>query len=86
MRTFMAVVSVIVVLLFGAKTFAEGKNKKVTYRKTQEVNFDAADIDGTVRSPDGAYLLQKQGVKFMPLYKVNRQLEKNIKESVEYLR
>jgi ethanolamine utilization protein EutP (predicted NTPase) len=64
---------------------AEG-NKKVTYRKTQEVNFDGADIDGQVRSPDGAYLLQKRGVRFMPLYKVNNQFEKNILESVEYLR
>lgn len=66
-----------------AKTQA---NKKVTYRKTQEVNFDGSDIDGQVRTPDGAYLLQKRGVRFMPLYKVNNQFEKNILESVEYLR
>ncbi len=60
--------------------------KKVQYRKTQEVNFDETDIDGQVRSPDGAYLLQKRGVQFLPLYKVNNQFEKNILESVEYLR
>lgn len=60
--------------------------KKVTMRKTQEVNFDETDIDGQVRSPDGAYLLQKRGVQFLPLYKVNNQFEKNILESVEYLR
>jgi hypothetical protein len=65
---------------------AQKKEKKVTYRKTQEVNFDGSDVDGVLRSPDGAYLLQKQGVKFMPLYKVNKQFEKNIKDSVEYLR
>lgn len=70
-----------------ANAFAEGgKKKKVTYRKTQEVSFDGSDVDGVVRSPDGAYLLQKQGVKFMPLYKVNNQFDKNIKESIEYLR
>jgi hypothetical protein len=60
--------------------------KKVEYRKTQEVNFDGSDIDGQVRSPDGAYLLQKRGVKFIPLYKVDNQFEKKILESVEYLR
>lgn len=76
----------ILAFLFGSSVWAEGKKKNVSYRKTQEVSFDAADIDGVVRSPDGAYLLQKQGVKFMPLYKVNRQFEKNIKSSVEYLR
>ncbi len=62
-----------------------GTKKKVEYRKTQEVNFDGSDIDGQVRSPDGAYLLQKRGVQFMPLYKVDNQFEKNILESVEYL-
>lgn len=67
-------------------TKADKGNKKVSYRKTQEVNFDGSDIDGQVRSPDGAYLLQKRGVHFMPLYKVNNQFEKNILESVEYLR
>jgi hypothetical protein len=63
---------------------AEGK-KKVTYRKTQEVNFEDANIDGKVNSPDGAYLAPKRGVKFLPLYKVNDQFEKRILSSVEYL-
>lgn len=60
--------------------------KKAKYRKTQEVNFDGSDIEGQRRSPDGSYLHQKRGVKFMPLYRVNLQLEKNISDSVEYLR
>ena len=64
----------------------ESKKKNVQYRKTQEHNFDETDIDGQVRSPDGAYLLQKRGVQFLPLYKVNNQFEKNILESVEYLK
>jgi len=71
-------------LCFSMAVHAEGKKK--TYRKTQEVNFEDADIDGKVNSPDGAYLLQKRGVQFLPLYKVNNQFEKNILESVEYLR
>lgn len=65
---------------------ADAADKKVSYRKTQDVNFEATDIDGQVRTPDGAYLLQKRGVRFLPLYKVNDQFEKNILESVEYLR
>ncbi|HAG92448.1 MAG TPA: hypothetical protein DCL41_11275 [Bdellovibrionales bacterium] len=60
--------------------------KKVKYRKTQEVNFDGSSIEGEHRSPDGAYLHQKRGVKFMPMYRVNLQLEKSISDSVEYLR
>lgn len=87
MRTF-----IISLTLFGfisgawATDTHEAKKKNVTYRKTQEHNFDETDIDGQVRSPDGAYLLQKRGVQFIPLYQVNNQFEKNILESVDYLK
>ena len=75
------------VLLTAAVTVrADGSKKAVKYSKTQQVNFEDQDIDGKVNSPDGAYLLQKRGVQFIPLYKVNNQFEKNILESVEYLR
>lgn len=74
-------------IMLTAASFAHAEEKKVKYSKTtQQVNFDDQDIDGKVNSPDGAYLLQKRGVQFLPLYKVNNQFEKNILESVEYLR
>ncbi len=60
--------------------------KKVEYRKTQEVNFDAVDVDGQVRNPDGAYVVQKRVIDFLPLYKVRRNFDENIKESVEYVK
>lgn len=60
--------------------------KKVTYRKTQDVNFDATDVDGAVRTPDGAYLVQKRGIDFAPLYKVRKNFDDNIKESIEYVK
>ncbi|MCB0361581.1 MAG: hypothetical protein KDD35_02600 [Bdellovibrionales bacterium] len=65
--------------------FSEAKAKK-SYRKTQEISFDGTDIDGQSRNPDGAYLLQKKGVKFMPLYKVQKHFDEEIKNSVDYLR
>lgn len=60
--------------------------KKVEFRKTQDVNFDAVDVDGQVRNPDGAYVAQKRVIDFMPLYKVRRNFDENIKESVEYVK
>lgn len=60
--------------------------KKVEFRKTQEVNFDAVDVDGQVRNPDGAYVVQKRVIDFLPLYKVRRNFDENIKESVEYVK
>lgn len=65
---------------------ASAQALKKKYRKTQEVSFDGTDIDGVVRSPDGAYLVQKRGVDFVPLYKVKKQFDQNIKDSIEYLR
>lgn len=70
-------------MLFSSSTvFA----KKVQYRKTQDVNFDAMDVDGQVRNPDGAYLVQKRGIDFVPLYKVRKNFDDNIKESVEHIK
>jgi hypothetical protein len=75
-----------IVFLVGVTSLHADDSKKVKFSKTQQVNFEDQDIDGKVNSPDGAYLLQKRGVQFLPLYKVNNQFEKNILESVEYLR
>lgn len=61
-------------------------DKKVRYRKTQKVSFDAQDIDGEVRTPDGAYLNPKKGMKFMPLYRVEKKFDERIKDSVEFVR
>lgn len=60
--------------------------KKVEYRKTQDINFDGVDVDGQARSPEGAYVAQKRGIDFMPLYKVRKNFDDNIKESVEYVK
>jgi len=60
--------------------------KKVQYRKTQEINFDGSDVDGQGRNPDGAYLVQKRGIDFMPLYKVKKNFDDSLKDSVDYLK
>ena len=69
------------ILLTSSTVFA----KKVTYRKSQNVNFDGSDVDGQVRNPDGSYLVQQRGIDFMPLYKVRKNFDDNIKESVEFI-
>jgi hypothetical protein len=60
--------------------------KKVQYRKTQEINFDGSDVDGQVRNPDGAYLVQKRSIDFMPLYKVKKNFDDSLRDSVDYLK
>jgi hypothetical protein len=58
----------------------------VQYRKSQEVNFDGIDVDGKASSPDGAYLVQKRSIDFMPLYQVRKNFDDNIVESAQYVK
>jgi len=71
-------------LIISGSSGALAKNK--TVRKVQEVNFSELDLKGTVRNPDGAYLVQKRGIKFMPLYDVQKDMDAKIRESVQYVR
>ncbi len=68
-------------LLEPATTFAKQK----TVRKIQEVNFSEMNLKGTIRNPDGAYLVQKRGIKFMPLYDVKKDMDSKIRESALYI-
>lgn len=70
------------VLMISPSVFAKEK----TVRKVQEVSFDDMDLKGTVRNPDGAYLVQKRGIKFMPLMDVKKNMDAKIRESAQYVR
>ena len=59
--------------------------KKIT-RKVQEVNFGEMSLKGTVRNPDGAFLVQKKGLKFLPLYDVQKDMDSKIREASFYVR
>ena len=72
----------LVLLLIGNVSFAKTK----TVRKVQEVNFAEMDLKGTVRNPDGAYLVQKRGIKFMQLHDVQKDMDAKIRESAQYVR
>jgi ethanolamine utilization protein EutP (predicted NTPase) len=86
MKRLLMVTSLCLTSVLAVLTTSTVYAKKVEYRKTQEVNFDAVDVDGAVRNPDGAYLVQKRGIDFVPLYKVRKNFDDNIKESVEYVK
>jgi hypothetical protein len=72
----------LVLVLLANPSFAKSK----TVRKVQEVNFAEMDLKGTVRNPDGAYLVQKRGIKFMPLHEVQKDMDAKIRESAQYVR
>lgn len=76
----------ILIILLVLFVSASANAKKSQSSKPQEVNFEGSEVDGQVRTPDGAYLVQKRGSQFMPLYDVKKQFDKDIKDSVDYLR
>lgn len=83
----MRAIIVLLIFLMPYSVRAEEKaGKKAVYKKSQNISFDGTDIDGEVRSPDGAYLVEKKGVKFIPLYNLKKHFDDSIKESVDYLR
>jgi hypothetical protein len=72
--------------LVAVSTVAWAKKKQVVTRSTQVVDFSGDTVDGTARHPDAAYLVQKRGVDFVPLYKVRDRFDENIKSSVNFLK
>ncbi|GIL18585.1 MAG: hypothetical protein BroJett040_23360 [Oligoflexia bacterium] len=72
-------------LVFGLSGI-QAQAKPKTVRKVQEVNFGELSMKGTVRNPDGAYLVQKRGIKFMPLHDIKKDMDSKIRNSVQYVR
>lgn len=84
-KTLVGLVSITLglILTFSA-SLTLGKSKNV--RKVQEVDFEQMDLKGTVRNPDGAFLVQKRGIKFMPLMDLKKDMDAKIRDSVQYVR
>lgn len=64
-----------------ASAFAKDGGKRKSYRKVQEVNFSEMSLKGAIRNPDGSYLVQKKGIKFLPLYEVQKDFDEKIRKS-----
>lgn len=63
--------------LFPLEALARGGSKS----KVQEVNFEEMTMKGTIRNPEGTFLVQKKGLKFLPLYQVQKDMDSKIRES-----
>ncbi len=55
-------------------------------KKLQEITFNEMDVQGSARTPDGAYLVQRRGLRFLPLYEVKKDLDLKIRQSINYMR
>lgn len=75
MIRFSMILSIIVVLVAGT-AFAGDKKSKV-----QEVNFEEMAMKGTIRNPEGSFLVQKKGLKFLPLVQVQKDMDQKIRSA-----
>lgn len=66
--------------------YSSAQTKKKVSRKVQEVNFAEMSLKGTVRNPDGAFLVQKKGLKFLPLHDVQKDMDQRIRDASFYVR
>ena len=55
-------------------------------KKRQTIDLEGVEIDGEVRTPTGDYVLQKSNTNFLPLYEKKREMNKEIKKTVHFLR
>ena len=61
-------------------------NVSFAKNKRQTIDLEGADIDGEVRTPTGDYVLRKSGVDFLPLYEKKKEMNKEIKKTIHFLR
>lgn len=78
------IVSLLIFLFASELSHAQGKKRVI--RKVQEVNFAEMSVKGTIRNPDGAYLVQKRGLKFLPLYDVKKDMDGRIRDASFYVK
>lgn len=69
--------------LIHSLSFAQ--NKK-TNGKIQEIEFNEMDLNGKSRSPDGAYLVQRTGIQFLPLHDLKQNFDLQIRNTHQLIK
>lgn len=76
----------ILLLFISLMVFLPFNDAFAAKKKLQEINFSEMDVQGSARTPDGAYLVQRRGLRFLPLYEVKKNLDSKIRKSINYLK
>ena len=66
--------------------FAQGDEPEVRYRKKTEIDFEDVSIDGELKKPHGAYLLDKRQSSFNPLIRLKENFSQEMTDSVNQVR
>jgi len=86
-RIFLTIFSLALSLTFVAPVaFAQGDEPEVRYRKKTEIDFEDVSIDGELKKPHGAYLLDKRQSSFNPLIRLKENFSQEMIDSVNQVR
>ena len=89
MRRFALILLALIALVFVASPVlaqsGEG-DRRIIYRATTEIDFDDVSVEGELKKPTGAYLLDKRRGNFNPLIKIRENFDDEILRSVDEVR
>jgi hypothetical protein len=86
MKFLITVAYLIFCIVGSAEILAATPSAKSKQRqKVQEISFSEMSLNGTIRKADGAYLVQKRGIRFQPLFKIQEDFDRKIRESFLYI-
>jgi len=86
-RAFIMPLTVVLSLAFAAPVaLAQSGEPEVRYRKKTEIDFEDVSIDGELKKPHGAYLLDKRQSSFNPLIRLKDNFSQEMVDSVNQVR
>ena len=60
--------------------------QKSDAKNRQKLDFDAVDVEGEAKRPDGSYILRRSDENFGAVYKTKVNMTRELKKSVFFLR
>jgi len=88
-RTFAVLLALLVSAAFAVPAMAqdeEGSDANVRYKKKTEIDFEDVSVDGELKKPHGAYLLDKRQSSFNPLIRLKENFNEEMLNSVNQVR
>lgn len=86
-RTFVVFLTLLFALAFAVPVMAQGNDDaNVRYKKRTEIDFEDVAVDGELKKPHGAYLLDKRQSSFNPLIRLKENFNEEMIDSVNQIR
>ncbi len=87
-RTFAVLLTVFFTMALAAPAVLaqDEENPDVRYKKKTEIDFEDVSVDGELKKPHGAYLLDKRQSSFNPLIRLKENFNEEMVNSVNQVR